>query len=147
MAISRFLAVLVLGLCAAACVKVAFRRPPAPEELAREREIRDFYLEVAKVFATADAEGLAALYEPGISKPMTLGQIRAWGVKFFKEHGPARFHVEKLTLDAVGYRRATVTLTYRVTTASGKGDFGGTELDEFQKSGERWRVSSWEKIP
>ncbi len=147
MAISRFLALVFLAALAAACVKVSFRRPPAPEELARERGLRDYYLEVAKAFATADPDGLAALYAPNISKPMTLAQIRAWAAKFFAEHGPARFHVEKLTLDAVGYRRATATLTYQVRTTSGKGDFGGTEIDEFEKVGERWKMLSWEKVP
>lgn len=130
-----------------ACVRLDMGRKLSDDEVRLRRELEAYYMEASAAFAAGSAEALAALYEPSISKPMTLRQIRDWGVKFFGEHGPARFKVEKLEFDRLGYESAVVTLTYRVETKDGKGDFGGVEQDEFVKKKGRWLMTAWEKVP
>jgi hypothetical protein len=140
---------LLLGclLAGAACVRLDMGRKLSDDEHRIRRELEAYYMEASAAFATGSPEALAALYDPSITKPMTLQQIREWGVKFFGEHGPARFKVEKLEFDRVGYEHAVVTLTYKVETKSGKGGFGGTEIDTFVKKRGRWLMTAWEKAP
>lgn len=140
---------LLLGWLAlgAACVRLDMGRKLSDDETRIQRELEAYYMQASAAFATGSAEALAALYDPSISRPMTLTQIREWGVKFFGEHGPARFKVEKLEFDRVGYENAVVTLTYRVQTKDGKGDFGGVEQDIFVKKKGRWLMTAWEKVP
>lgn len=142
----KALPVLLLAL-GSACVSVDMGRRLSDDERRLQRELEAYYLEASAAFATGSAEALAALYDPSISRPMTLTQIREWGVKFFGEHGPARFKVEKLEFDRVGYENAVVTLTYKVQTKDGKGDFGGVEQDIFVKKKGRWLMTAWEKVP
>jgi hypothetical protein len=136
---------LLLALCG--CLAVSFRRPQTLEESLKERGLRDYYLDVKNAFALGDAQALAALFDPAIAKPMTRAQVLAWGNKFFAEHGAARFHVEKLEVLELGYRHGLTRLTYKVETKSGKGDFGGVELDTFTRRSGRWLMTSWEKVP
>jgi hypothetical protein len=140
---------LLLGclLAGAACVRLDMGRKLGDDELRIRRELEAYYMEASAAFAAGSPEALAALYDPSITKPMTLQQIRDWGVKFFGEHGPARFKVEKLEFDRVGYENAVVTLTYKAETKSGKGGFGGTEVDHFAKKRGRWLMTAWEKAP
>lgn len=140
---------LLLGCLAlgAACVRLDMGRKLSDDELRLRRELEAYYMDASAAFATGSPEALAALYDPSIAKPMTLQQIRDWGVKFFGEHGPARFKVEKLEFDRVGYENAVVTLTYRVETKDGKGGFGGVEQDLFVKKKGRWLMTAWEKVP
>ena len=56
-------------------------------------------------------------------------QIRAWADKFFGEHGPASFKVQKLEFERLGFENAVVLLEYRVETTDGRGSFGGVERD------------------
>jgi hypothetical protein len=143
----RRVLLLVLLAAGSACVWLDMGRRVSDDERRIQRELEAYYVEAAAAFATGSAEALAALYDPAISKPMTLPQIRDWGVKFFGEHGPARFKVEKLEFDRVGYENAVVTLTYKVETKTGKGDFGGVEQDVFVKKKGRWLMTEWEKVP
>lgn len=138
------LALLALG---SACVRLDMGRKLGDDELRLRRELEGYYVEAAAAFATGSPEALAALYEPSIRKPMTRQQIKDWGAKFFGEHGPARFKVVKLEFDRLGYESALVTLTYKVETKTGKGDFGGVEQDEFVKKNGRWLMTAWEKVP
>ena len=72
---------------------------------------------------------------------MTLA--KSWAGNFRQHGGPAHGEIDP------GRDRLprAATLTYQVRTTSGKGDFGGTEIDEFEKVGERWKMLSWEKVP
>lgn len=139
------LAALLLGGCGS--IALDFGRKISPEEYALRADIRSYYDQVAAAFAAGNAGALAGLFEPGIARPMTREQIRAWGEDFFKKHGPARFVVEKLDYERAGHVSAVVLLTYRVETKDGDGSFGGTERDELVKRGRRWSVAAWEKAP
>lgn len=140
---------LLLGLLAlgGACVRLDMGRKLSDDELRLRRELEAYYMQASAAFAAGSPQALAALYDPSIRKPMTLEQIEAWGATFFREHGPARFKVEKLEFDRLGHRDALVTLRYRVETRTGKGDFGGVEQDEFVKKDGRWLMTGWEKVP
>lgn len=127
------------------CAWISFERRVTDQEYAAREEIRAYFGDVQKSFALRDPEAVADLFDPNITRPMTRAQILAWAEKFFAENQAVSYHVDKLSFDDVGPGRASVILTYRVTTAGGKGDFGGTEADELQKRGGRWRVTSWEK--
>jgi len=142
--LSAALAVILLGGCG---FTVDFGRKVTEEEQILRSDLRGYYEEAAAAFAAGNADLLADLYEPGIARPMTKDQIRAWGLDFFKKHGPARFKVVKLDFERVGHVSAVVVLTYRVETRDGDGSFGGTERDEFVRRGRRWSMSAWEKIP
>lgn len=137
--------VLLLLPLTSACGWISFEKKVGGEEYAAREEIRVYYLEVQKAFALRDHAALAALFDPSITKPMTQAQIQEWGRKFFAENQAVSFHIDKLSFDDIGPGRAVVLLTYHVTTSGGKGDFGGTEADELQKRGGRWRVTAWEK--
>lgn len=142
--LAPLLASLLLGGCGFA---VDFGRKVSDEELILRGEIRSYYDEVAAAFAAGNADKLAGLFDPGIARPMTQEQIRAWGADFFKKHGPARFKVERIDFERAGHVSAAVALTYRVETRDGDGSFGGTERDELVKRGRRWSVTAWEKAP
>ena len=58
------------------CIHVSFRRASTPEESVLEAEIRRYYWNVAAAFASGDADALAALFSPSITRPMTQSQIR-----------------------------------------------------------------------
>lgn len=137
--------ILAAALLCSGCLELSFRRPLSMQETLKENSLKDYYVQVKSAFALGDAEALAALYDPGIARPMTQAEILAWGRKFFGEHGSARFRVEKLDVQELGYQHGLVRLTYRVQTKSGKGDFGGTELDTFTQRSGRWLITSWEK--
>lgn len=136
------LVLVVLG----ACVRLDLGRKVSDDELRLRRELEGYYLEAAAAFAAGSPDALAALYDQSITRPMTLAAIRAWGEGFFAEHGPARFKVEKLEFERLGYESAVVALTYRVETRDGKGSFGGVERDEFVRRRGRWLMTGWEKI-
>ena len=138
------LAALALSACG---VTLDFSRKVTNEELILRDELRAYYGEVAETFAGGNSQALTELFEPGIAKPMTREQIKAWADGFFGEHGPARFKVEKLNFEKVGHVSAEVVLTYRVETRDGKGSCGGVERDFLVKRGRRWSVASWEKLP
>lgn len=140
-------ALLLVLLSVGACVRLDLGRRVSDDELRLRRELEGYYIDAAAAFAAGSPEALAALYDPAITKPMTLAQIRKWGEDFFGKHGPARFKVEKLEFDRLGYESAVVTLTYRVETRSGEGNFGGVEQDEFVKRRGRWLMTKWENIP
>lgn len=123
-----------------------FGRKVLPEEQILRDEIRDYYGEASAAFAGGNPDMLAALYDPAITKPMTKEQIRAWGEDFFKKHGPAGFKVLKLDFERLGHESAVVILTYKVETRDGKGDFGGTERDEFVKRGRKWSMTAWAEV-
>jgi len=143
--LAPLLASLLLGGCGV--FTVDFGRKVSDEELIVRDDIRSYYDEVAAAFAAGNADALAALFDPGIARPMTREQIRAWGTDFFKKHGPARFKIEGLDFERAGHVSAAVVLTYRVETRDGDGSFGGTERDELVKHGRRWSVTAWEKVP
>lgn len=115
------------------------------EEYAIEEEVKSYYEEFKGVFAAQNAGALTELFDSGISKPMTLPQIRAWAEKFFSENKGVDFHVERIEFLGIGLEKADIRLTYHVTTVGGKGDFGGVELDTLVKRGGKWRISAWEK--
>lgn len=116
------------------------------EDFVRAKEIKSFYTDVQRAFAAGNAGALAALFDSGIAKPMTHAEILKWSTKFFQENSEISFHIDKLTIDDMGPGRGVVRLTYHVTTAGGKGDFGGTEIDILEKHGGWWRIISWEKV-
>jgi len=130
-----------------ACIRVSFRRVPGPEETALQAEIRRYYWNVAGAFAAGDADALAALFSPSITRPMTQDRIRDWARDFFARYGRARFHVTELRFDELGYARAVVTLKYRVEPARPEGAFGGTETDRLERRSGRWTVASWDRSP
>ncbi len=142
-------AALAVAALLAGCARfqVGFGRRVSDEEFVLRSEIGAYYQEVGAAFASGSADALTGLFDPGISKPMTRVQIRAWAADFFEKHGPARFEVEKLDFERAGHESAVVELTYRVTTRDGDGSFGGTERDRLVKRGRRWSVASWEKSP
>lgn len=143
----RALLLAALALVPASCGWLSFEKRKTEQELALEQSVRGYYDEVTQAFASGDSERLASLFSPAIAKPMTREQIAAWGRDFFRDHGPARFTVEKLEFDALGPRRAEALLTYRVSTRTGQGSFGGRELDVLERTeGGRWRISEWEKL-
>lgn len=138
---------LLLASLAASCGWVSFGRKVSDDELRLRSEVRAYYDDVARAFASGNADALTLLFDPAIARPMTRAQIQAWGADFFKEHGPASFKVEKVDYERLGYESAVVVLTYRVETKDGKGAFGGVERDELAKRSRRWTVTAWEKIP
>lgn len=116
--------------------------PAAPEA-----QVRDyFYREVPRAFAARSPEALGALFAPEIARPMTHARILEWGRDFFGKHAEVAFHVDGLDLEEVSEDRATAVLAYRVTTAGGKGDFGGRERDWLERRGGRWLITAWEKL-
>lgn len=135
----------MLSAAEAGCGWVSFERRLSDQEYAARSEIRVYYEQVQTVYAAGNAQALAGLYDPGITQPMTRAQILAWGEKFFGENTAVRFKVLRLEFDVVGAGRAVVTLTYRVITEGGRGDFSGTETDILEKHGGRWKMMSWEK--
>ena len=136
---------LIAFLLTSSCGYVSFGRKVSDDELRLRSDVRAYYDEAALAFAAGSADALASLFDAAIAKPMTREQIREWGRTFFADHGPARFKVEKLEYERLGYENAVVLLTYRVETKDGKGSFGGTERDVLAKRGRRWIVTSWEK--
>ena len=142
----RRLVLCVLAL-SAGCGGISFGRRVSDDELRLRSEVRAYYDDVARAFAAGNAEALALLFDASIAKPMTRDQIKAWAVKFFRDHGPAKFKIEKLDFDRLGFQSGVVTLRYRVETLDGKGSFGGAERDELAKRGRRWVVTGWEPLP
>ncbi|MDE2144053.1 MAG: hypothetical protein KGJ84_16715 [Elusimicrobia bacterium] len=144
----RLLAPTVATLLLAGCgvFTLNFGRKITDEESILRTEIKEYYDEAGAAFAAGNAARLADLYDPGIARPMTKDQIRAWGEDFFKKHGPAAFKIEKLDFEGVGHVSAVVELTYRVETKDGDGSFGGVERDELVKHGRHWSISAWTKL-
>ena len=70
---------LVTALLLSACGWVSFGRIVSDDELRLRSEVRSYYDEVARAFATGNAEALSRLYDPAIARPMTREQILAWG--------------------------------------------------------------------
>ncbi|MBI5245763.1 MAG: hypothetical protein HY923_01170 [Elusimicrobia bacterium] len=139
-------ALLLAAIAAAgACGYVSFGRKVGDDELRLRSSVRAYYDEVVLAFAAGNADSLTLLFEASITKPMTHDQIQAWGVKFFKENGPASFKIDRVEYERLGYENAVVLLTYHVETKSGKGNFGGTERDTLTKRGKRWVITEWEK--
>ena len=138
-------AVAVLPGLLAGCLRLGFERRATTEEIVLKAEIRAFYGQVQQAFAAGTPRALAALFSPTIARPMSHAEILAWAERFFSEHGHARFRVERLEFDELGHLQALVTLTYRVETPGGRGDFGGTEQDTLVKTSGRWTISAWEK--
>lgn len=137
-----FLGLLSLG----ACVRLDMGRRVSDDEQRLRREIESYYVEVAAAFAAANPDALSTLFDSAIKTPMTREQIRAWATEFFGKHGPARFKVEKLEFERLGYESGVVTLSYRVETRSGEGSFGGVERDVFMKKHGKWVMTGWEKL-
>lgn len=135
----------LLLLLVAGCGYVSFGRKVSDDEMRLRDSVRGYYDEVIIAFAAGNPDALTALFDGAIAKPMTKPQIQAWGKDFFGKHGPARFKVEALEYERLGYENAVVLLTYRVETKDGKGDFGGTERDYLTKRGKRWIMTAWEK--
>lgn len=127
------------------CGYVSFGRKVSDDELRLRSEVRAYYDEVVLAFAAGNADALTQLFDAAIAKPMTREQIAAWGKDFFAKHGPAKFKVERLEYERLGYENAVVLLAYRVETKDGKGNFGGVERDYLTKRGRRWAVTAWEK--
>jgi hypothetical protein len=130
----------------ASCGYVSFGRKVSDDELRLRADVRSYYDEVVQAFAVGNADALTLLFDAAIAKPMTREQILAWGKDYFAKHGTARFKVDGVEFERLGYENAVVLLTYRVETRDGKGDFGGTERDYLSKRGRRWVVTSWEKV-
>jgi hypothetical protein len=128
------------------CGYVSFQKPPSDDELRLKAEIRGYYDQVAQAFAAGNPDALTTLFASSITHPMTQDQIRAWAEKFFKENGPAHFHVRKIEYDEISFVRASVRLSYSVETKGGRGDFGGVEQDELIQRQGRWFTAGWEKI-
>ncbi len=141
----RELALAAAALLTSACGYVSFERPKTADELRLEQSLRAYYGEVREAFAVGNPDALASLFSPSITHPMTQREIRDWATKFFAEHGRARFRIESLEIDELGFVRAVTTLTYRVETPDGKGSFAGTERDVLERRESRWFVSSWDK--
>jgi len=139
------LLILAAAVLFSACGYVSFGRKVSDDELRLRTEVRAYYDEVAQAFASGNPEALTSLFDGAIAKPMTRDQIAAWGKDFFGKHGGARFKIESVEYERLGYQNAVVLLTYRVETSDGKGDFGGTERDYLVKRGRRWIMTSWEK--
>ncbi len=130
------------------CISLNFGRPVSEEEVILREQIRSYYDEVGAAFAAGNADMLANLYDAGIARPMTQDQIRLWGKDFFAKHGPASFKIVKIDFEQVGHVTAVVTIAYRVETRDGDGSFGGSERDDLvQRTGRRWYVTGWDKLP
>ena len=140
----RALLLILLGL--GACVRLDFGRKVGDDELRLRREVEGYYVDVAAAFAAGSPDALTRLFDPSITKPMNEEKIHAWAREFFGKHGPARFKIEKLEFDRLGYESAVVTMTYRVETKDGKGSFGGVERDELARKRGRWLMTAWEKV-
>ena len=138
-------ALLLATVFLSSCGYVSFGRKVGDDELRLRVSVRAYYDEVVLAFAAGNADSLTMLFDASITKPMTRDQIQAWGVKFFKENGPASFKIDNVEFERLGYENAVVLLTYHVETKSGKGNFGGTERDVLAKRGKRWVVTEWEK--
>jgi hypothetical protein len=139
-------ALLLAALAASsACGYVSFGRKVSDDEQRLRSSVRAYYDEVVAAFAVGNPDALILLFDGAIAKPMTSEQIKAWGVKFFKENGPASFKIDRVEYERLGYENAVVLLTYHVKTKSGKGNFGGTERDVLVKRGKRWVITEWEK--
>ena len=136
---------LIAAVALSGCGYVSFGRKVSDDELRLRSSVRAYYDEVVQAFAAGNPDSLTMLFDGAISKPMTREQIQAWAKKFFTENGPASFKIERVEYERLGYENAVVLLTYRVTTRSGKGNFGGTERDILVKRGKRWVVTEWEK--
>lgn len=134
------------ALALTACVRLSFARKMGGDELRLRASVHAYYAEVSAAFAAGSPDALAARFDPAIARPMTHAQIRAWGEKFFGEHGPAAFKAERVEIESIGYREAVVLLAYRVSTRSGEGDFAGVERDHLVRRGAGWVVASWEKV-
>ena len=143
----RFPAAAAALLVLTGCGGVSFERHQGLQEITLRGEIKDYYEEVKSAFAARSAESLAALFDAGISRPMTWPKILAWARTFFAENASVVFHIKKLDFRDLGRERAVVELHYSVTTFGGKGDFEGQELDILEKrAGGHWRIVSWEKL-
>ena len=127
------------------CIRLSFRRAETPEETALQAEVRRYYWGVAAAFASGDADALAELFSPSITHPMTQSQIRDWAREFFAKNGRARFHVDELRFDELGYSRAVVTFKYRVEPLKPEGSFGGIETDRLDRRRGRWSVTAWDR--
>lgn len=138
---------LIASVLVASCGYVSFGRKVSDDELRLRGEVRAYYDEAALAFAAGNAEALALLFDAAIAEPMTREQIAAWAKGFFAEHGPAKFKVESVEFERLGYENAVVLLTYRIETKDGRGDLAGSERDYLAKRGRRWIVTSWEKVP
>lgn len=136
---------LLAALLLSGCSYVSFGRKVSDDELRLRDDVRAYYDEVVQAFAAGNPDALAQLFDGAITKPMTREQILAWGRKFFGEHGPARFKVERVEYERLGYGDAVVLLTYRVETKDGRGNFGGVERDVLVRRGRRWVMTEWEK--
>ena len=137
---------LFLGLSLSSCDFISFTRRQSDDEILLQQEVRGYYTEVEQAFAAGNPQALASLFSSDITHPMTQPEILAWGQKFFAANKNAHFKIEKLTIDEISYIRAVVTLTYKVETPSGKGDFAGTEIDTLAKQHGHWYVASWDKV-
>lgn len=137
---------MVAAVLLSSCGYVSFGRKVTDDELRLRSDVRAYYDEVARAFATGNADALTLLFDGAIAKPMTREQIAAWGKDFFAKHGAAKFKVETVEYERLGYENAVVLLTYRVETKDGTGDFGGVERDHLTKRGRRWVITAWEKV-
>lgn len=142
---ARALALLPLLAALSGCGFISFRQPPTDDELRLTGEVRAYYAEVQRAFATGNPQALSSLFDASITRPMSKPQIDAWAEKFFAEHGRARFHIMSLEIDDVGHEQAEVTLKYAVEPADGKGGFAATEQDSLVKRGGRWYTRAWER--
>ena len=138
-------ALLPIAFVLAGCV--SFARAPTTPELAAQAEIKAYYGEVELAFERGDADALAALFDPSITRPMTREQILEWGQTFFRDYKETRFKIRSLSFEDLGPGVAVVRLAYRVATEDGRGDFGGVERDYLGKAGGRWRITAWERLP
>ncbi len=142
----RILLLLAAALLAS-CAYVSFGRKVSDDELRLRADVRAYYDEVVLAFAAGNSGALTLLFDAAIAKPMTRERIEAWGKDFFAKHGPAKFKIEKVEYERLGYENAVVLLAYRVETKDGAGNFGGVERDYLTKRGRRWLVTSWETVP
>lgn len=130
-----------IALLAASCAYVSFGRRVGTDEFVLRQEIKAFYVDVQKALAAGNPDALASLFSTPLQQ-----EIRAWGEKFFAEHGNARLRIDKLGFDELGYLRAVVSLAYAVDTPGGKGDFRGAERQVLVKKRGRWYMESREKL-
>src|SRR5271155_5553324 len=120
---------LAAGVLASACGGISFGRKVSDDELILQQEIHDYYNKIGEAFASANPDGLTALFDPSITHPMTHKEIEDWANNFFKENKNGHFKIAKLDIETLSYIKASVVLTYKVETPEHKGDFGGTERD------------------
>ena len=133
-------------LLAAACGGISFGRRVTDDERILQQEIHSYYDQVQSAFATGNGDGLASLFAPSITHPMTHKEIKAWADKFFKENRNGHFKIEKLDFEGLSYIKASVVLTYKVETPGGKGDFGGVERQTLTKDHGHWYTAAWDKV-